>query len=128
MREPLPLQPRVHRVHARFFFERGSPIAARPSRGLCRRSGSMAAAGGDGPPDEQHVVAVSLGADELRLVFAQLLTTRDCEKDFGRCASVALRLCGSAACGFAPCCGFCAVRPKPRAHKRTLGKRLLAAC
>lgn len=79
-------------------------------------SASMAAVGGDGPPDEQrgHVVTVSLSADELRLVFAQLLTTRDCEKDFGRCASAALRLCGFAACGYAP--------KTPRTGETRLGK------
>ena len=53
------------------------------------------------PPDEQRgqVVTVSLSSDELRLIFAQLLTTRNCEKDFGRCASGASPVCGFAACG-----------------------------
>ena len=49
----------------------------------------MAAA--EAPPDAPEASAATasasvLGADELRLIFAQLLTTRDCEKDFGRCA------------------------------------------
>jgi hypothetical protein len=84
----------------------------------------MAAVGGDGPPDEQHVVTVSLGADELRLIVAALLTTRNCEKDFGRCARGTLRLAALhlAACGSAPCGGASARAPKtPPAQKRTLG-------
>ena len=47
----------------------------------------MAAAVG-GPPEESEAAAgacVALGSDELRLIFAALLTTRNCEKDVGRC-------------------------------------------
>lgn len=57
-----------------------------------RRAGSMAAVGGDGPPEALEEVSTTtgsasiLGADELRLIFFQLLATRNPEKDFGRCA------------------------------------------
>ena len=45
------------------------------------------AAVGDGLPEEEAAagVCVTLGSDELRLIFAALLTTRNCEKDVGRC-------------------------------------------
>ena len=45
------------------------------------------AAVGDGLPEEEAAAGVcgTLGSDELRLIFAALLTTRNCEKDVGRC-------------------------------------------
>ena len=53
----------------------------------------------DRPPDESAAAGacVALGHDELRLVFAALLTTRNCEKDVGRCVDARYTACGGAA-------------------------------
>ena len=79
----------------------------------------------DRPPDESAAAGacVALGHDELRLVFAALLTTPNCEKDVGRCVDARYMARGGAARrGAAP---RRRVRVRPRAFaesRRALDK------
>ena len=81
-----------------------------------RLRGTMAAVG-DGSPEQEPAAGacVALGNDELRLVFAALLTTRNCEKDVGRCVYDCYAACDGAARRGAARARLCKTARAPKA-------------